>query len=106
MSRSARSALDEPRRRFQYSRPTSAASAGCSRAGPAGTHHARLPGALVEKDLDAIVRPALPAGADAPHRALDVLAGAEAVGGEVTAPAGVDPLLEGSDLHHVTAAAR
>ena len=74
---------------------------------PGRDHHTRLPCALVEKDLDAIVQPtALPAGADAPHRALDVLAGAEAVGGEVTAPAGVDPFLEGSDLHHVTAAAR
>ena len=73
---------------------------------PGGDHHARLPIALPEKDLDAIARPALPADADAPHRALDVLAGAEAVGGEVTAPAGVDPLLERSDLHHVAAAAR
>ena len=79
---------------------------GASARRPGGDRHARLPVALVEKDLDAIVRPALPAGADAPHRTLDVLAGAEAVGGEVTASARVDPLLKGSDLHHVAAAAR
>ena len=72
-----------------------------------GDLHAQRPSGLVEKDLDAPTRStAPPASADPLHHALDVLAGAEAVGVEVAALARVDALPQGSKLHHVAAAAR